>query len=45
MAAKKEDIFIDDKRSEMSESGARGSPIPYLKRGDSTVYIGQFLAK
>lgn len=45
MAAKKEDIFLDDKRSEKSESNVRNSPIPYLKRGDSTVYIGQFLAK
>ena len=45
MATKKEDIFLDDKRSEKSESRVSSSPIPYLKRGDSTVYIGQFLAK
>lgn len=42
---KEEDIFVEDKRIKRSDSANKLSTIPYLKRGDSNIYINQFLAK
>ena len=42
-------IFLDEKSSEKSEDKSRDplniQTLPYLKRGDSSVYINQFLSK
>ena len=42
-------IFLDDKKSDKAEDklkdGFTIQTVPYLKRGDSSVYINQFLSK
>lgn len=42
-------IFLDEKNSDKSEDKLKDTlaiqTVPYLKRGDSSVYINQFLSK